>query len=514
MAKATLNQLHDSYMKTVGAKISDAMNDILKSGNRNMKGLQFSALRLRQSAENLFFKYSHNGEYNDPVKAIYRGFSESTSLSNVGNIAGVDVVDINIAATQQSILGYISAERGMENPVQTLWFQGLKALNEVGGFGKNHWVNNPYTPMSRKIRNAVRGAFAEVPVSEITGDVTVDTIIAAAEGKAGREGQINKETLQVIAGDKVIGKYVDGEIYFTDGSKVDEDGKITIATEGAKIIAAIDKTTEKDGKNTLKMKPATETMQVAAKPRRIQLENSYEDNAFMNKQAFQLSQSGITLDYGKIAVNQLLDTYVKFLDFDSVITTAEAIEKFDECDMLDLTDYMLTTSDVGAKNDVINNALMKLNTALMQKCGFGYTALLVDSAAAIELGNNKESFVANPTFDQTLDGLVGTFRGIPVIRHHALDGAYDDANGTYGVVYGIHKRPDGSLAPTVYAEFLPPYSAVPALNFDNPAQYSQSLLSMSACKAISDEMDVQLGVWMRIKVGKSGASGIHSDFGN
>jgi len=251
MAKATLNQLHDSYMKTVGAKISDAMNDILKSGNRNMKGLQFSALRLRQSAENLFFKYSHNGEYNDPVKAIYRGFSESTSLSNVGNIAGVDVVDINIAATQQSILGYISAERGMEAPIQTLWFQGLKALNEVGGFGKNHWVNNPYTPMSRKIRNAVRGAFAEVPVSELTGDVTVDTIIAAAEGKAGREGQINKETLQVIAGDKVIGKYVDGEIYFTDGSKVDEDGKITIATKGAKIIAAIDKTTEKDGKNTL-----------------------------------------------------------------------------------------------------------------------------------------------------------------------------------------------------------------------------------------------------------------------
>ena len=35
---------------------------------------------------------------------------------------------------------------------------------------------------------------------------------------------------------------------------------------------------------------------------------------------------------------------------------------------------------------------------------------------------------------------------------------------------------------------------------------------MSACKAISEDMDVQLGTWMRIKVGNNGVTGITSDF--
>lgn len=507
---STLNA-YDKYMKAVGAKVSAAMKDITSSGNRNLKGFQFSAQRIIKSSQNLFHMFRKNGQYNDPVKALYRGFSETPGLSNVGNVAGVDVVDINIQATQQSVLGYISAERGLDKPIDTLWFEGLKAMNEVGGFFKGQWVNRPYLPMSRKIRNAVRGAFAEVNVADIT-DKTVKGVIAAAEAQAGVDGQVNRETIQIVANDKVIGKYVDGDLFFTDGSTVADNGTITFATAGAKVIAAIDKTTEKDGKNTLKVKPATETLQVAAKPRRIHLEQSYEDNAYMNKQAFELAQSGVALDYGKIAVNTLLDTYVKFLDFDSVITTAEAIEQFDEAPMLDMTDYIMTTSDPDAKNDIMNQYMIKLNQTLQQKCGKGYTALLVDSNAASILGNNKEYFVSNPTFDQELDGLVGTYRSIPVIRHHALDGAYDDAENTYGVVYAIYKAPNGSLAPTVYAEYLPPYSAVPALNFDNAAQFSQELMSMSACKAISEDMDVQLGAWMRIKTGANLVSGVTSDF--
>ena len=38
------------------------------------------------------------------------------------------------------------------------------------------------------------------------------------------------------------------------------------------------------------------------------------------------------------------------------------------------------------------------------------------------------------------------------------------------------------------------------LNFDNAAQYSQELLSMSACKAISEDADVQLGAFFKIKL--------------
>jgi len=136
---------HDEYMKLVGTKINASMNDIMKSGTRNVQGFMFSAERIRKSAENLFFRFS--SKYVDPVEALYTAFSERPGLSNVNNVMGVDVVDINIAATQQSILGYLSAERGMDKPVDTLWFQGLKDI----ATGK--WVNRPYLPMDKKIRS-------------------------------------------------------------------------------------------------------------------------------------------------------------------------------------------------------------------------------------------------------------------------------------------------------------------------------------------------------------------------
>lgn len=262
-----LTDQHSKYMKAVGAKVSASMKDILKSGNRNTKGLQFSAQRIIQSAENLFF----NKKFSDPVTAIYKGFSENVGLANTGNIAGVDVVDINIQATQQSVLGYLSAERGLDKPIDTLWFEGLKALaDHTSGFKKGDWVNRPYMPMRKNIRNALRGAFAEVKVGAEAIDLS--TI-------AGKDAELLMNTLQVVNADgKVVGKYVDGEIFFNDGATTAtiENGIVTFtgAKEGYKMIVGIDKTTEKDGKNTIKVKPATETLQVSAQPRRIHLEQS------------------------------------------------------------------------------------------------------------------------------------------------------------------------------------------------------------------------------------------------
>lgn len=280
---------HDKFIKAVGAKVQAAMADIKKSGNRDERGFQFSATRIVQSAENLFFMYGGaNSKYNDPVQAIYQGFSERPGLANTGNIAGVDVVDINIAATNQSVLGYLSAERGLDKPIDTLWFQGLKALADGNGFSKNQWVNRPYMPMNKAIRRAIKGAMAEVVNGTEAGKVDFSKGVALAD-LVGKDGEVLLDTLQVLDGNKVIGKCVDGEIYFNNGttSAEFENGVITFknAPAGAKLVVGIDRTTEKDGKNTIKLKPATETIQVSAQPRRIHLEQSYEDLKFQPKKA-------------------------------------------------------------------------------------------------------------------------------------------------------------------------------------------------------------------------------------
>lgn len=87
------------------------------------------------------------------------------------------------------------------------------------------------------------------------------------------------------------------------------------------------------------------------------------------------------------------------------MSTAETISNFyadGSCLELDLTDYLLATSEAATKNDIINQYMLKLNKELQTACNYGYTALLVDSEAAVILGNNKERFIANPTFNQTL----------------------------------------------------------------------------------------------------------------
>lgn len=261
-----VNQDFNKFTKAVGAKVNAAKADLLKSGNRNVKGLQFSMDRIIKSSENLFFQ---QGRSFDPVQALYKGFSENVALANTGNIAGVDVVDINIAATNKSVLGYLCAERGLEDPISTLWFQGLKAMAERNQYKKGAWINKPYQPMDNAIVKALKGATVKSTIEGGTVDLA----------KMAPDAELLMKTLKVFDGEgKVIGKYIDGDILFNDGrssATINETGIITFTGNNAASIAVdIDKTTERSGAHTLKVKPANQSVQITAEPRRIHLEQS------------------------------------------------------------------------------------------------------------------------------------------------------------------------------------------------------------------------------------------------
>ena len=396
----SIKETHDKYMATVGAKINAAQNDIRKSGNRDMQGLQFSAERIRKGAENLFFQ--QGSSVFEPVDSMFEAFAERPGLSNVDNVAGVDVVDINIAATQQSILGYLAAERGMDKPIDTLWFQTLNAKNAVS-YNAGETVFSPFAPVNKKIQKALRNDV------EAAGTSNSDVKLGGALAKGTVEVTVLNGSSEVIATGTDNGN---GQILISDPSVVTTATTVdyasgtvhmgTFASGTAKIKARLDKGAEADGANTLKVKPQPTTINITAEPRRIQLEQSYEDTAYMNKQAFNLSQSGVELDYSKQAVNQLLDTFVRFLDFDVATQTATVAFEAAAVDQLDMTDYILTTSQANTKNDIVNQYVLKLNKSLQQKSGKGMTALLVDSEGALILGNNPMYFVANPTFDSDL----------------------------------------------------------------------------------------------------------------
>lgn len=463
----------NKYCEGIDAKIAAAKPDIMRHGNRSEIGFAETARRIKQGAMNLFA--AMGPEVNEPVNAAFTNFSLRPGLNDVSNVAAVDIIDIGIQATRQSVMGYLTAERAMEKPIDTAWYQTLVAMNDAGGFNEKETVYNPFTPIDTKINLGAATKIAKYgtdgeafPTAE--GDVTTFDLGATPIVKKNVVIVAKDGTGEVIAtGSDLKG---DGVIYWDNGTVCDaakinyETGKIevtgldTTAAPAVEITANIERTAQKDGANTLRLKPETTTITLRAIPNRIVLENSFEDNAYMNKQAFNAANIGVNIDFGRRAINQLLQVFVYYLDLTSVKKTTEVMIKANqEYDILDLTDYLISSSQAATKNDFVNKALLSLNKKLQKRTGKGATAILVDTEAAVVLGACDTYFHGNPTFDTNLDGMIGTFRGLPVIRHHACDGIIDalqNDGDLYGFVGMLYKSPDGNAAPTMFGEYLPP----------------------------------------------------------
>jgi hypothetical protein len=499
---------HDEYMRGVNAKVNAAKEDLMKAGNKDLRGFSETAERLTKSAENLYF--SMGDDCFDPVNSVFTYFSNKPGLNDVTNVAAVDIIDLSIQATRQSVMGYLSAERAMDKPIDVAWFQTLVAMNDVSGYVKDEKVFSPFSPIDKKINLGPVSQVTEIAVADLTpttdpddgsqvykievSGVDADKPLVAKSitlelGTGTADAFVAESTAQDLKGmndeDKKEGTlYWEGTSPCTSAIIKYESGVITLKADAAltaetiRISSKIERTAQKSGANTLKVKPKVATIQLVAKPNRIILENSFEDNAYMNKQAFNMSQKGIQLDFGKRAINQLLQVFVAYLDFTSVSATFQAaahtIEAVNGGKImeLDLTDYLLSSSQAATKYDFINQAMLKLQKDLLTRTGKGPTCFLVDSEAAMVLGNCQAHFTANPTLTENLDGVIGTYQNKPVIRHHVLDGVIDEwlaqqpgyvdpDKKTHGLVIALFKSEDGQVAPTMYGEYLPPLTYFP-----------------------------------------------------
>jgi len=419
---------------------------------------------------------------------MYQAFSTRPGIGDTSNVKGVDIIDLNILATQQSVMGYLSAERGMEKPVDTAFYQTLQAINNAGGFADGDTVFTPWAPISQSLNLGVNIQTGTVGAGTVTFSrapvAKNGVVVTAANGGIGRD---DGKTGNIIWDLSPVGLTAKATVNY-------ETGIVTLpgvtATAITSATAILDRTAEKEGEGTLRLKPMTTSIMIEAKPRRVILENSFEDNAYLNKQIYNLASIGVQMDFGKRAVAQLLQVYTYFLDLMSVKATWEAMQGQEVPGDFDFTPYNLGTSEASTKNDIMNSWLLQLVKDILKRTGKGPNCYLVDSEGAVLLGNNPLYFVANAQFDQNLNGMIGTYRGFPVIRHNALDGQLDaiKGDGTYAFVGAIYKSPDGQIAPSMFAEYLPPYSVVPALNFDNPSQYSQALLSMNTTQVLIKEL--------------------------
>lgn len=444
------------FMDNAVRKVDQAKNWLMKSGQRDFTGYLETRNRILTTARN----YEGYQSGFEPFKS-FANFSEGPGLNAVANTSGIDVVDISILTSVKSFLPYLAVDRGMAKPQDLLTYQVLVASNDAGGLKKGDVAVHPYKPISRNLSLSRTGAKVEETLE--AGETSLTVAFPIMKGKT-------KAVYNGVLGEDLRG---DGHIYW-QGAGVNvtidyENGTISLDEAAAAAIQFEifpDTTSEVTGANTLKLRPETRNIMLEAEPNRVILETSMEQIAYMNR----LLGNGIgsNREFGEVALQQLLNAFIYWINSDLVTTTWQvakaAVPTPFEFDMSSY--YGATGFDkfAGTKNDKMNSFVLELNSDLLTKSNQGVTYYLVGAMGANILANNSDKFVRTEIFGQQLNGVVGTYDGVPVLRHDLMT-SWDTA-GEANIVAG-HKDISGAAAPVIYGEYLPLYSTKAAVNYQN-----------------------------------------------
>jgi hypothetical protein len=515
-----MNQF-DEIMHRSGEKLNFAKQSLKGRGNtiRDDQGYSYTANRILTSIENLMdagssTKFMINEAIAAGVKQNFARNKQNFSASDLQSVQDVDVVDIAIGATIASHgLTYGAMERAMDSVGQNITFQGLKAVNTAGGVTAGQKVFDVRSGLPTTLdfsRNSARvetkkamtditkaGANIEIALATpgvvITGETKLyavltenvntatPTLIGYTTGKdaVGADG---KEPLVMVKGGLVDGLKVEIATGKLTGKSLGSLAAYTLITS-----VCYDRIAENDGAHTLKLKPFMDSQELVATENRIILQSSVEVQAQMNKILRKNSQYGVSVDFGKRAIDQVVQLYTYFLDRNVVNKLYEGAKGVTSYGTLNLSGYATTDykSFSNTKNDRILAFIRGLVSSFLTRTGSPVTALFVDEVAALQLGSDTDNFVEDPAFKQRRDGFIGTYNNIPVVRNVLLNGKA--SNSAYGIILGVYKSLDGNAAPVAVGDYLPPYSTLPAINANNPGELSQALFSQTASKCVVPE---------------------------
>lgn len=465
-------------------KVNQARNFLMKGGQRNFQGYLETANRILTSARN-YESMGNIGESTfEPMAAVFRGFSEARSdfsegpgINGVANTYGIDVVDISILTSVKSFLPYLAVDRGMSKPTDLLTYQKLVAVNDAGGLTAGDTAVEPFAPISRKLALSRSGSTVKETLT--AGETSLTVAFPIAKGKVRASmgsvlgGDYNGDGTMLWqgAGVPVSIDYAAGTITLTGGA----------ASSNIDFEIQPDTTSEMTGARTLKLRPQTENITVTAEPNRVILESSMEQIAYMNRL---LGNSvGTQKEFGQIALQQLLNAFVYWINADLVSTTWEVASKAVPTvqHIFDMSSYYAASGFdkfSNTKNDKMNQFMLEVDGDILNKSNQGVTYYLTGMQGGNLLANNSDKFIKSDLFGQQLNGVIGTYNGVPVLRHDQMTAIDGTTAGIANIVAG-HRDASGAAAPVIYGEYLPLYSTKAGVNFQNPTQLSQCLFNMS-----------------------------------
>lgn len=495
----------NAKLKNVGAKLNAKRDKLIIPGQRDEEAFGIHTTgRILQATKNSYF----SGSYFDPVEIMFSQIEEEMGnqeeFSGVGYSAVAEgpsrsAEDITIITAIVSLLPYLAIERAMSDPEASISYENIVAMNDHGLVHKGDIIQGPFKPSNIDVDLSLQtasataaagsGATVQFQAPIVKGGVLITytydtgkTLTARDYGKAGSVEWTGDAA--AITSLDLPGVAID-----YDAGRVTLTG--TIVADTIQVQAALDGMADDTGDSTIRAKPEFPTTILVAEPKNIILESSLSAEAYRNKMLMSAIEAGMSVNVAETAFRQLMQAYIAYVNkmLVSAIISAGELAKLDQPSgayiEVDISSYALATSYSDTKNDLVDDFVLRLNTQLMAACGSGASCILVGTIGATKLGNVKNSFVKAPSFMQDVDGYIGTYMGIPVVRHRLVDRASETK---YANVYALRKDPSGKAGPIAFGEYTAPVTTDNALNFKNPTQYAKSLFSFVGVKIILPQL--------------------------
>lgn len=494
------------YQADVANRLAEAKNEGLFDATmkvRNQEGLMQTFSRILDTAQQYVLEDPNRAK--DPAIALatfsrkqngnlgaYSASGASVGVGGAANLRTMDAIDISISAAAFSLLPYLAIERSMPSSSTNISYQDIITEFENGELAAGETVLGAFEAPNTKLSMAL-------PMKSMQVVNDTESVQPTMTMQFGCPLMPETSNIQLLSASTVVANGIDhgGVVYFKGSAAVEgtvdyKKGIITFTNVPAgfqvTVTVNLDSTADTTGANSLTLTTEYKNVILTAKPRQLIFRDNNLKNAYLNKLNIQIAGTGLTMDYGEMAVGKLISIYIHYVNRlvvnDTILAgNRSVIEESSKglapitCDISNYTGSAAGAGYADTKFDYIKGFVIDLNQRSLDVSGKGLTALLVGSRGANQLSNTPD-FVKSAQYDE-LNAMIGTYDGYPVIRHQNVDviEPLEDGQHKTAFIYGLYKDPSGNAAPVAFGEFLPVSLTGPVANFNNPEQIARSMSS-------------------------------------
>jgi len=481
----------EEYMRAVDGKLR-ATTNLLRFGPIDPKigkplrddlGIAVTFANIRQIAGNLFDHAMIRSNGREKFAQELANFSNA-GYADVSSVQTIGAIDVTIMTLANSLVPFLAVDRAMSNPIDTIYFSDMVAVNSAAGVSAGDTVIGNFTPPNTAVRLGP-ATLSLTTVAGGTGPVTLSFGYPLVPG--------NTVVTLIISSVTYVGQDFksDGNVYFTGTSvtaTVDYvGGTITtssvVSGNSVNGVVLLDVSKDETGTNVLKVKPLYTATQLVTSPKNLIYEQNAANSMYMNRILATAKAVG-GLDYASLHFNRVNNIYIDDVNRDILRALIAASASDSSVTTLDLSTYTVS-SQAGSKNDLVARFFIAMRTAFLAKTGVAPTVIVTSTRGSAELESHPTKFVANPDFYQVLNGLVGYFDGMPVFRHNYMDFAETSTHATF---YMAAKLPDNSSGTLAFGEFLPLTQTATVGNFDNPIESATGFFSQVGTATIQNTL--------------------------